>query len=42
VAYRTADEFRELIKDVFGAASIRDEVRIGPWKNNFVFLVQSG
>jgi len=38
IAYKTAAEFRLLIEDVFGAGHISNEVTIGPWKNNIVFL----
>jgi hypothetical protein len=40
VHYKTANEFRDLIIDVFGATSIKDETRIRPWSNNIAFLVQ--
>jgi 2-polyprenyl-6-hydroxyphenyl methylase/3-demethylubiquinone-9 3-methyltransferase len=40
VLYATADKYRELINDVFGQNCIKNEARIRPRKNNFVFLVQ--
>ena len=40
VQYKTANEFRELIRDVFGETSIKDETRIRPWSNNIAFLIQ--
>jgi 2-polyprenyl-6-hydroxyphenyl methylase/3-demethylubiquinone-9 3-methyltransferase len=39
VRYKTADEFRALIRDAFGIDSIKDEARIRPWRNNMAFLV---
>ena len=41
VQYRTAAQFKELIEDVFGENSIKNETRIGPWSNNIAFLVQN-
>jgi 2-polyprenyl-3-methyl-5-hydroxy-6-metoxy-1,4-benzoquinol methylase len=41
VIYSTADDYRELINDVFGPDCIRDEARIRPWKNNVVYLAQN-
>lgn len=40
VQHKTGDEFRVLIRDVFGANCIKDETRIRPWLNNVAFLVQ--
>jgi len=40
VQHRTNNEFRELLKMVFGNDSIKAETRIGPWSNNITFLVQ--
>lgn len=40
VRYKTADEFRELIGDVFGENVIKSEKRIRPWSNNIAFLIQ--
>ena len=40
IHYKTAEEWRELIKDVFGINSIKSEVRIRPHKNNIAFLVE--
>jgi trans-aconitate methyltransferase len=40
VRYKSADEFRELISNVFGKNSIKAEKRIGPWSNNIAFLIQ--
>jgi 2-polyprenyl-3-methyl-5-hydroxy-6-metoxy-1,4-benzoquinol methylase len=40
VQYKSTDELRELIKDVFGANCIKAETRIRPSVNNIAFLVQ--
>ncbi len=40
VRYKTANELRSLIQEVFGENSIRAEKRIRPWSNNITFLVQ--
>jgi len=40
VRYKTANEFRELLKRIYGIKCIKAEARIRPWSNNFVFLVQ--
>jgi 2-polyprenyl-3-methyl-5-hydroxy-6-metoxy-1,4-benzoquinol methylase len=39
VRYKTTDEFRELIKSIFGENSIQSETKIRPWTNNIVFLI---
>ena len=40
VRYKTANEFRELLKHIYGKNCIKAETRIRPWSNNFVFLVR--
>lgn len=40
VQYKSADELRELITEVFGANCIKVESRIHPHVNNIAFLVQ--
>jgi 2-polyprenyl-6-hydroxyphenyl methylase/3-demethylubiquinone-9 3-methyltransferase len=40
VQYKTAHEFRNLIQDIYGANSIKDETQIRPWSNNIAFLIQ--
>jgi 2-polyprenyl-6-hydroxyphenyl methylase/3-demethylubiquinone-9 3-methyltransferase len=40
VRYKTTDEFRMLLEDVFGANCIKAEKRIRPWSNNIAFLVK--
>ena len=40
VRYKSADEFRMLLQEVFGPSCIKAEARIRPWKNNIAFLVQ--
>lgn len=40
VKYKTADEWRNSIKEVFGANCIKAEARISPHANNIAFLVQ--
>jgi 2-polyprenyl-6-hydroxyphenyl methylase/3-demethylubiquinone-9 3-methyltransferase len=39
VKYKTADEFRKMIRDIFGENSIKAEERVSPWSNNIAFLV---
>lgn len=40
VFFRTVDEWRDFIKEIFGQDSIKDETRIRPWLNNIVFVIQ--
>lgn len=40
IRYKSTDELRALIEDVFGPNSIKAEAKIRPWKNNVAFLVQ--
>jgi 2-polyprenyl-6-hydroxyphenyl methylase/3-demethylubiquinone-9 3-methyltransferase len=40
VKYKTAAEWRTLIKSVFGKNAIEAEERIGPWSNNIAFLIK--
>ena len=40
IHYKTAEEWRKLIRDVFGTDSIKAETRIQPWRNNIAFLAQ--
>jgi 2-polyprenyl-3-methyl-5-hydroxy-6-metoxy-1,4-benzoquinol methylase len=41
VRYLTAEEFRALITDTFGAGKIVAETRVPPWPNNIVFTLRS-
>ncbi len=41
VTYWTADQFRDLIDEVFGTGHIVNQARIEPWRNNVVFLVRN-
>ena len=40
IRYKSSDELRMLIRDVFGPDCIKAEAHIHPWKNNIAFLVQ--
>ena len=40
VRYKTSEEFRDLIEDIFGIGCIKATARIRPWSNNFAFLVK--
>jgi len=40
IRYKSADEFRELIKNAFGENCIKAEARIRPWSHNIAFLVK--
>ena len=37
----SAKELRELVNSVFGQGSIKQEIRIKPYKNNITFLIQN-
>src|SRR5271157_441838 len=41
IRYKSADEFRELIKSAFGENCIKAETRIRPWSHNIAFLVRN-
>jgi 2-polyprenyl-3-methyl-5-hydroxy-6-metoxy-1,4-benzoquinol methylase len=40
IHYKSAEEFRYLIKSVFGDNCIKDEKTISPWPNNIAFLIK--
>ncbi len=40
IRYKSTDELRKLIEEVFGTDCIKAETRIHPWNNNVAFLVQ--
>ena len=41
VQYKSENELRELIEEVFGPDRIRSTAKIQPWENNIAFLVQA-
>ena len=40
VRYGTATDHRALVERIFGVGSIVREARVGPWRNNFLFLAR--
>jgi 2-polyprenyl-6-hydroxyphenyl methylase/3-demethylubiquinone-9 3-methyltransferase len=42
VCYGTADEFRALVREVFGDGAAVRERRFSPWPNNLAFFVRPG
>ena len=40
IHYLSADELREIARQVFGVTSIRAEHRSGPWANNLTLLIR--
>lgn len=40
VHYGVADDWRDLLRKVFGPASIQQQTRLAPWQNNIAFLVR--